>query len=67
MCKEMDKDNCRLYVGSEHHYFATFDAAKLAAQEYMPNEPELRIVILIETTGADFWAYEYQSKQWVPS
>ena len=63
----MGNDNYRLYVNGEQYYFATLEAAKLAAQGYMQNKPELRIEILVETPGADFWAYEYQSKQWVPS
>ncbi len=57
----------RLYVGSQLYYFPTFDSAKLAAQEYELSKPELRIEVLIETDGADFWAYDYQLKQWVPS
>ena len=63
----MNKGGYRLYVGGEKYYFNSFEAAKLAAQEYMPTKPELRIEILIETAGADFWTYEYQSKKWVPS
>jgi len=59
--------NYRLYAGSQQYYFATFEAAKLAAEEFMQSALELRIEILVETDGADFWAYEYHSKQWVPS
>jgi hypothetical protein len=33
----------------------------------MENKPELRIEVLCETEGADFWAYEYTGKKWVPS
>jgi intracellular sulfur oxidation DsrE/DsrF family protein len=63
----MDSENYRLYVDGDQHYFATFEAAKKAAENYMNNKPELRIEILVETDGADFWAYEYDSKKWVPS
>lgn len=63
----MEENNYRSYVGNEKYHFATFEAAKNAAQEFMPSTPELRIEILEEISGADFWAYEYQSKKWVPS
>ena len=57
----------KLYVNSKSCFYATFEEAVMAAQEYMNESPELRIEILIETDGADFWAYEYQSNKWVPS
>ena len=63
----MNKENYRLYVNSEKYYFSTFEEAKEQAQNHIKDKPELRIEVLIETEGADFWAYEYQSKQWVPS
>ena len=63
----MNEENYRLYVDAKQYYFATFEEAKEEATKYMPGKPELRIEILIETQGADFWAYEYPSKQWVPS
>ena len=60
-------DNYRLYVGDRHYYFPTFDSAKLAAQKFEQSKPQLRIEVLIETDSADFWAYDYQLKQWLPS
>ena len=63
-----ENDECyRLYVNSKTYLYSTFEQAVLAAQEYMQGSPELRIEILVETDGADFWAYEYQSNRWVPS
>lgn len=63
----MNEKNYRLFVGKERYYFATFEAAQSAALSYVPDKSELRIEVLVETTSADFWAYEYKSKQWVPS
>ena len=63
----MEEENYRLYIGTKQLYFSTFDEAKLEANKYMKEKPELRIEILVETNGADFWAYEYENKQWVPS
>lgn len=66
MAKGME-ENYRLYVGKEQSYFETFDAAKEAAIEFMSNKPALRIEILVGDNASDFWAYEYEAKQWVPS
>ncbi len=66
MCIE-NNDNYRLYIGSKRLHFATFEEAKREAEQYMPETEELRIEILIETNGPDFWAYEYNNHQWVPS
>ncbi len=66
MCGE-EKDNYRLYIGTKRLYFSTFEEAKQEAEKCMPGKEELRIEILIETDGPDFWAYEYNKNQWVPS
>ena len=62
-----EKDNFRLYIGNKHLHFATFEEAKQEAIKYMQGKPELRIEVLIEIDGPDFWAYEYNNHQWVPS
>ncbi len=62
-----DEENYRLYIGTKRLYFVTFEEAKLEAEKHMSEKPELRIEILIETEGADFWAYEFANKKWVPS
>ncbi len=65
---ENKNDECyRLYVNNKTYLYSTFEGAVMAAQEYMQGSPELRIEVLVETEGADFWAYEYQSKKWTPS
>jgi hypothetical protein len=63
----MNKKYYRLYVNTKQYYFKTFEEAQQDAKKYMSKEPELRIEILKDTSGADFWAYEYKSKEWVPS
>ena len=65
--KDVNELNYRLYVGNITLHFATFEDAKKESEKLMPSKPELRIEILTETEGADYWAYEYQIKQWVPS
>ena len=65
--KEAKEQKYRLYVGSIILYFATFEDAKNESKKLMLGNPELRIEILTETEGADFWAYEYENNQWVPS
>jgi len=62
-----DEENYRLYIDTKQLYFATFEEAKLEAEKHMSEKPELRIEILIETEGADFWAFEFANKKWVPS
>ncbi|MCG7979769.1 MAG: hypothetical protein JAY77_16690 [Candidatus Thiodiazotropha taylori] len=64
---EDTEDNCRLYIGEEQLYFATFEEAKLEAEKHMEHKPELRIEILAETELPDFWAFEYENGKWVPS
>jgi hypothetical protein len=64
---EEGEDNYRLYINSEQYYFTTFEEAVATAETYMKNSPELRIEILYETKGADFWVYEYSNKNWLPS
>ncbi|MCU7844239.1 MAG: hypothetical protein KZQ93_10405 [Candidatus Thiodiazotropha sp. (ex Monitilora ramsayi)] len=65
--EHLEEKKFRLYVDAEKYHYFTFEEAKLAAQGHMQGNPELRIEILFETGGPDFWAYEYQSKEWVPS
>jgi hypothetical protein len=64
---EEAEGNYRLYINSEQYYFSTYEEAVKAAEKYMKNKPELRIEVLCETEGADFWAYEYAGNKWVPS
>jgi len=65
----MNEDNYRLYAGKEIFYYSTFEDAKDAAKQFMPNKVGLRIEILVdlEPFEADFWAYEYENNQWTPS
>jgi len=63
----MIKKYYRLYVNTKQYYFETFEEAKQESKKYMSKKPELRIEILKDTSGADFWAYEYKPKKWVPS
>ncbi len=65
--KSKNDESYRLYVNNQTYLYSTFEGALMAAQEHMQGSPELRIEVLIETEGADFWAYEYQSKKWAPS
>ncbi|MCG8014899.1 MAG: hypothetical protein JAY97_01695 [Candidatus Thiodiazotropha sp. 'RUGA'] len=65
--KDVSELNNRLYIGNITLHFSTFEEAKNEAEKLMHGKPELRIEILTETEGADFWAYEYENKQWVPS
>lgn len=59
--------NYRLYIDSEYFVFDSLEKAKARAQEYFKEKAELRIEYLFETEDADFWAYDYESKEWVPS
>jgi hypothetical protein len=65
----MSTDGFRLYAGQNISSHATFELAKEAAHKYMPNENYLRIEILVEIApgDADWWAYEYDKNEWVPS
>lgn len=65
----MNKDNFRLYSGSEMSHYGTMKEAKEAAKSFMPNKPELRIEIIMEMASgeADWWAYNYETKEWEPS
>lgn len=65
----MSDKNYRLYAGTQVSYYVTFDDAKQAAEAYIPHENYLRIEILIDIKPgeADWWAYEYDTKQWAPS
>ena len=65
--KQTNEGSYRLYIGNQKLYFSTFDEAKKESEKHMSRKPEMRIEALIETDDADFWAYEYQNKQWVPS
>jgi len=63
----MEEENYRLYINAEQLNFESFDKAKEEAKMHLSDKPELRIEILLETEDADFWAYEYEKDQWVPS
>ena len=65
----MNEINYRLYAGKEIFSHPTFEEAKEAAKSFMPNELPLRIEVLPEggPLEADWWAYEYENKQWKPS
>lgn len=65
----MNEENFRLYVGSEISHYRTMEEAEEAAKSFMSERPELRIEILldIELSEADFWAYNYKTNQWEPS
>ncbi len=65
----MDKENFRLYVGREISHYRAMEDAKEAAKLYMPKKAELRIEILIaiDLSEADYWAYNYETMEWQPS
>ncbi|WP_444958744.1 hypothetical protein [Microbulbifer sp. ZKSA002] len=65
----MSDQNYRLYAGKNISHYDSFEAAKEAAKKHMIEKAELRIEILTDLSPdkADFWAYEYDTKQWVPS
>ena len=66
----MKEDNFRLYVDREIFHYRTMEEAKEAAKPLMSaGRPELRIEILmdIDLSQADFWAYNYETNQWEPS
>jgi len=65
----MTEENYRLYAGKEISCHSTFEGAKEAAESFMAEKVGLRIEILIEIGPheADWWAYEYNNKQWAPS
>lgn len=65
----MNKEQFRLYVGSETSHYQTMEEAKEAAMPFIQSKPELRIEILkeIDLSEADWWAYNYETKEWEPS
>ncbi|MHA2936666.1 hypothetical protein ACXJY6_00055 [Vibrio sp. RC27] len=65
----MKKGNYKLYAGEEVSYYSSMETAKEAAKIFIAKQVYLRIEILVELpVGAvDWWAYEYNNKQWVPS
>jgi len=65
----MSIDLYKLYAGNVTTFHSTFEEAKEAAKKYMPDESYLRIEVLKEIGPyeADWWAYEYESNQWIPS
>ncbi|MDO6466404.1 hypothetical protein [Pseudoalteromonas carrageenovora] len=63
----MENENYRLYVNGTQSYFESFEQAQREAKKFMPDKAELRIETLIQTSEADFWAYEYKNGKWVPS
>ena len=64
---DVNELNFRLYVDNITLHFPTFEQAMQESEKLMGGKPELRIEVLSETEGSDIWAYEYESKQWVPS
>lgn len=66
---KMNENNFRLYVDRDISHYRTMEKAKEAAKLFMPKKPELRIEILMEADPdeADWWAYNYETKEWVPS
>lgn len=65
----MSESDYKLYAGNEQLFFSSFEEAQEAAKGYMASKAGLRIEILIDIPvgAADFWAYEYEAGQWVPS
>ncbi|WP_152555831.1 hypothetical protein [Ferriphaselus sp. R-1] len=65
----MNEENFRLYVDREISHYRTMEEAKEAAKLFMPKKAELRIEILMEIdiSEADWWAYNYETKEWEPS
>ena len=45
------------------------DEAKKVAMSFLQNKPELRIEIMIDIKigEADWWAYNYKTREWEPS
>jgi len=66
---KINEENFRLYVGNEISHYQTMEEAKEAAMSFTQNRPELRIEILMEIdlSDADWWAYNYETEQWEPS
>jgi len=56
-------------VGREISHFRTMEEAKEAAKLFMHKKAELRIEIVMEIdiNEADWWAYNYETKEWEPS
>ena len=65
----MTQENFRLYADKEIFCYMTLEEAKVAAEYFIPNKTSLRIEILVELAPSenDWWAYEYENNQWVPS
>ncbi|MRX28632.1 hypothetical protein [Kangiella sp. HZ709] len=65
----MKEGYCILYIGTERKKCESVAKAKSIATENMTRKPALRIELLSELDEfeADFWAYNYDLKEWVPS
>ena len=65
----MTEENFRLYAGKEKFCYATLEEAKVVVEYFIPNKTILRIEVLVEVgpNEIDWWAYEYENNQWVPS
>jgi len=65
----MNEENFRLYVDRDVSHYPTMEEAMEVAKSFMADRPELRIEILmgIDWSDADFWAYNYETNQWEPS
>ncbi|ASM52030.1 hypothetical protein PESP_b0477 [Pseudoalteromonas espejiana DSM 9414] len=59
--------DCCLYANGERHLYPSIAKAHEAAEQFICFKVDLRLEYLFETTGADFWAYEYNQNKWVPS
>ena len=56
-------------MGRDISHYRTMEEAKEVARSFMPETPELRIEILkgMPLNEADWWAYNYETKEWEPS
>lgn len=65
----MTEGDFKLYAGKEIFCYLTLEEVKAAAEYFIPNKTILRIEISVEngSNENDWWAYEYENNQWVPS
>lgn len=57
----------RLHVETDRSLHYSFDEAKAEASKHMSERKTLRIVELEEKHEGVWWAYIYESEEWIPS
>ena len=66
MAKVMEEEY-KLYAGKITSLHPSLLEAKEEAKKYIPSEPYLRIEGMAGPHCDDWWAYEYENKQWTRS